>query len=138
MLQVRGSLDGSSSEILLLDAEGNPCATSSHDQMAMLEKVVDSSRYFVLPIESDQLELGCEDGRVGIGFKSRNDAFAFSSALQDLQKGENDDQLLQVTSSIGDLRLREGETMRIDMKHSKVRYCLKYPSCLPFSRTITC
>ena len=47
-----------------------------------MEKVLDSSRYFVLRIEDGS-------GRaafIGMGFNERNDAFDFTAAIQDHQK----------------------------------------------------
>src|SRR5689334_8470918 len=47
-----------------------------------VEKVLDSSRYFVLRIEDGS-------GRaayIGMGFNERNDAFDFTAAIQDHQK----------------------------------------------------
>lgn len=120
MVQVRSRLGSTGGDIVLSDEEGTKRGRVSMAQIAQLEKVVDSSRYFVVPIESEDLAVNCPEGRIGLGFKSRNDAFAFNSALQDLQS-EGNTPVLEVTSSIGDLRLQEGETLRIDVKRSKVR-----------------
>ncbi|KAL3677097.1 hypothetical protein R1sor_027045 [Riccia sorocarpa] len=91
---------------------------------ATVENVTDSSRYFVLRIE---------DGRgkhafIGLGFAERNEAFDFNVALSDhekyakreLEKGEeaqNTDS--QNASAPLDLRLKEGETIRINVKTLK-------------------
>ena len=44
-----------------------------------MEKVLDSSRYFVLRIVDD----GGRAAFIGMGFNERNDAFDFTAAIQD-------------------------------------------------------
>ncbi|KAK1289712.1 Uncharacterized protein QJS10_CPB18g02006 [Acorus calamus] len=94
---------------------------------ASVETVLDSSRYFVLRIE---------DGRgkhafVGLGFAERNEAFDFNVALSDHEKhvkreneregggtegGGEDDGRIDVHPAVN-LRLKEGETIRINVKN---------------------
>lgn len=91
-----------------------------------VENVVDSSRYFVLRID---------DGRgkhafIGLGFAERNEAFDFNVALSDHEKyvkreaekeesrgSSKDDSPAQPSL---DLRLKEGETIRINVKTKPV------------------
>ncbi|CAM6085335.1 unnamed protein product [Calypogeia fissa] len=87
-----------------------------------VESVTDSSRYFVLRID---------DGRgkhafIGLGFSERNEAFDFNVALSDHEKyakreTERGEEALQNESRGApnpplDLRLKEGETIRINVK----------------------
>ncbi|KAK6940638.1 NECAP, PHear domain [Dillenia turbinata] len=91
-----------------------------------VETVLDSSRYFVLKIE---------DGRgkhafVGLGFNERNEAFDFNVALSDHDKyvkresdkdndgeGSSDDGgHIDIHPAVNH-RLKEGETIRINVKH---------------------
>jgi len=87
-----------------------------------VETVLDSSRYFVLKIE---------DGRgkhafVGLGFAERNEAFDFNVALSDHEKHVRREQEKEVGESSDDThidihpavnhRLKEGETIRINVK----------------------
>ncbi|KAG6552203.1 hypothetical protein Mapa_006051 [Marchantia paleacea] len=90
-----------------------------------VESVTDSSRYFVLRID---------DGRgkhafIGLGFAERNEAFDFNVALSDHEKYakrdlEKDEESLHQDSRNAstpalDLRLKEGETIRINVKTLK-------------------
>lgn len=81
-----------------------------------VEPVTDSSRYFVLRVQDD-------NGRsafIGVGFTDRSDSFDLNVALQDHFKW------LQTVSQIAeedkqpkqelDLRFKEGETIKINMK----------------------
>ncbi|KAL9227604.1 hypothetical protein vseg_003276 [Gypsophila vaccaria] len=91
-----------------------------------VEPALDSSRYFVLKIE---------DGRgkhafVGLGFGERNEAFDFNVALSDHEKhvlrdndvdnggdrGGVDSQSIDIHPAVNH-RLKEGETIRINVKH---------------------
>ncbi|KAH9625997.1 hypothetical protein KSS87_016810 [Heliosperma pusillum] len=96
-----------------------------------VEPALDSSRYFVLKIE---------DGRgkhafVGLGFGERNEAFDFNVALSDHEKhvlresdrdtnggsgnGGDDGQSIDIHPAVNH-RLKEGETIRINVKHKPV------------------
>ncbi|KAL2608794.1 hypothetical protein R1flu_027367 [Riccia fluitans] len=92
---------------------------------ATVENVTDSSRYFVLRID---------DGRgkhafIGLGFAERNEAFDFNVALSDHEKyakreQEKDDESNSADSRNAstpalDLRLKEGETIRINVRTMK-------------------
>ncbi|XP_057519028.1 uncharacterized protein At1g03900 [Amaranthus tricolor] len=90
-----------------------------------VEPALDSSRYFVLKIE---------DGRgkhafIGLGFSERNEAFDFNVALSDHEKhvkresekdvagaSEGDDNSIDIHPAVNH-RLKEGETIRINVKH---------------------
>ncbi|GAB4841734.1 hypothetical protein Ancab_022456 [Ancistrocladus abbreviatus] len=90
-----------------------------------VEPAVDSSRYFVLKIE---------DGRgkhafIGLGFAERNEAFDFNVSLSDYEKyvrrenegeagdGEaNEESHIDIHPAVNH-RLKEGETIRINVKH---------------------
>ena len=78
-----------------------------------IERCVDSSRYFVLRIESAQ-------GRhmfIGLAFNFRNDAFDFNTALQDMKRGKEAE--LNPGSPFSgpsiDYRLKEGEKIHVNI-----------------------
>lgn len=90
-----------------------------------VEPALDSSRYFVLKIE---------DGRgkhafIGLGFAERNEAFDFNVALSDHEKHVMRESEKDSARESGDAaghidihpavnhRLKEGETIRINVKH---------------------
>lgn len=84
-----------------------------------VEAVTDSSRYFVLRIQDD-------NGRsafIGVGFLDRSDSFDLNVALQDHFKWlKNRDQIEKEKEKPKqelDLRFKEGETIKIDMKITK-------------------
>lgn len=81
-----------------------------------VEPVTDSSRYFVLRIQND-------NGRsafIGVGFLDRSDSFDLNVALQDHFKWlKNRDQIekeKETPKQELDLRFKEGETIKINMK----------------------
>lgn len=88
---------------------------------ASIESVVDSSRYFVIRID---------DGRghhafLGLGFNERSEAFDFNVAIGDHEKhvlreaepvAESGSGGAELPAPALDLRLKEGETLRINMK----------------------
>ncbi|XP_012523317.1 NECAP-like protein CG9132 [Monomorium pharaonis] len=84
-----------------------------------VEPVTDSSRYFVLRIQDD-------NGRsafIGVGFLDRSDSFDLNVALQDHFKWlKNRDQIEKEKEKPKqelDLRFKEGETIKINMKITK-------------------
>uniref|UniRef100_A0A7S1CE64 NECAP PHear domain-containing protein n=1 Tax=Bicosoecida sp. CB-2014 TaxID=1486930 RepID=A0A7S1CE64_9STRA len=87
-----------------------------------VEKVVDSSRYFVLRIE---------DGRgkhafIGIGFQQRSEAFDFNVGLQDHFKELERERAATAAMSapdapVEDFSLKSGETIRISVPKAKAR-----------------
>ncbi|KAI4480117.1 NECAP-like protein CG9132 [Polistes fuscatus] len=84
-----------------------------------VEPVTDSSRYFVLRIQND-------NGRsafIGVGFLDRSDSFDLNVALQDHFKWlKNRDQIekeKETPKQELDLRFKEGETIKINMKITK-------------------
>eukprot|EP00249_Psilotum_nudum_P008856 c21554_g1_i1 orf=452-1309(+) len=98
------------------------CHVAAGQREATVERVADSSRYFVLRID---------DGRgkhafIGLGFSERNEAFDFNVALSDHEKylkrevgkerGETEEDDCSNSHPSLDLRLREGETIRINVK----------------------
>ncbi|XP_062205775.1 uncharacterized protein At1g03900-like [Phragmites australis] len=101
------------------------CFVLPGQRESAVETVLDSSRYFVLRIE---------DGRgkhafVGLGFNERNEAFDFNVALSDHEKyvkreqeketaggDESDDSQIDINPVVN-RRLKEGETIRINVKN---------------------
>lgn len=97
-----------------------------------VEPVTDSSRYFVLRIQDD-------NGRsafIGVGFLDRSDSFDLNVALQDhfkwLRNQEQIEKEKDKPKQELDLRFKEGETIKINMKitvrffHYFSRYYYKY------------
>lgn len=84
-----------------------------------IESVSDSSRYFVLRIQDD-------NGRsafIGVGFSDRSDSFDLNVALQDhfnwLKKSEEIEKEKDVPKPELDLKFKDGETIKINMKITK-------------------
>lgn len=84
-----------------------------------VESVSDSSRYFVLRIDDGQ----GKHAFIGLGFAERNEAFDFNVALSDHEKyikreekGENEEDTNSELHPSLDLKLKEGETIRINVK----------------------
>ncbi|XP_017888334.1 NECAP-like protein CG9132 isoform X2 [Ceratina calcarata] len=84
-----------------------------------VEPVTDSSRYFVLRIQDD-------NGRsafIGVGFLDRSDSFDLNVALQDhfkwLRNQEQIEKEKDEPKPELDLRFKEGETIKINMKITK-------------------
>ncbi|KAJ4967859.1 hypothetical protein NE237_014560 [Protea cynaroides] len=88
-----------------------------------VETVLDSSRYFVLKIEDGT----GKHAFIGLGFNERNEAFDFNVALSDHEKyvkrehekesGEaSNDNYIDIHPAVNH-RLKEGETIRINVKH---------------------
>ncbi|XP_074316092.1 uncharacterized protein At1g03900 [Silene latifolia] len=107
------------------------CIVAAGHRDQSVEPALDSSRYFVLKIE---------DGRgkhafVGLGFGERNEAFDFNVALSDHEKhvlresdrdssggsgnGGEDGQSIDIHPAVNH-RLKEGETIRINVRHKPV------------------
>ncbi|KAJ8558159.1 hypothetical protein K7X08_004925 [Anisodus acutangulus] len=101
------------------------CYVGPGQRESSVESVLDSSRYFVLKIE---------DGRgkhafIGLGFNERNEAFDFNVALSDHEKyvkrRENDKEVIGDDDAGDDIhpavnhRLKEGETIRINVKNKQ-------------------
>lgn len=91
------------------------CPIETYPGIAV-EPVTDSSRYFVLRIQDDH-------GRsafIGVGFLDRSDSFDLNVALQDHFKWlKNKDQIEKEKKEPKqelDLRFKEGETIKINMK----------------------
>ncbi|XP_033220629.1 NECAP-like protein CG9132 [Belonocnema kinseyi] len=94
------------------------CPIETYPGVAV-EAVTDSSRYFVLRIQDD-------NGRtafIGVGFLDRSDSFDLNVALQDHFKWlKNRDQIekeKETPKQELDLRFKEGETIKINMKITK-------------------
>ncbi|PSN34158.1 NECAP-like protein [Blattella germanica] len=84
-----------------------------------IEAVTDSSRYFVMRIQDD-------NGRsafIGVGFSDRSDSFDLNVALLDhfkwLKKSEEIEKEKEEPKQELDLRFKEGETIKINMKITK-------------------
>ncbi|XP_077259155.1 NECAP-like protein CG9132 isoform X2 [Temnothorax americanus] len=94
------------------------CPVETYPGIAV-EPVTDSSRYFVLRIQDD-------DGRsafIGVGFLDRSDSFDLNVALQDhfkwLKNRERIEKEKEKPKQELDLRFKEGETIKINMKITK-------------------
>uniref|UniRef100_A0A146LY01 NECAP-like protein CG9132 n=1 Tax=Lygus hesperus TaxID=30085 RepID=A0A146LY01_LYGHE len=85
-----------------------------------IEPVSDSSRYFVLRIQDDNAG---RSAFIGVGFSDRSDSFDLNVALQDhfnwLKKSEEIEKEKDVPKPELDLRFKEGETIKINMKITK-------------------
>ncbi|KAK7345758.1 hypothetical protein VNO77_16369 [Canavalia gladiata] len=90
-----------------------------------MEPVLDSSRYFVLKIEDGH----GKHAFIGLGFNERNEAFDFNVALSDHEKyvrrehekesgdsAANEESQIDIHPAVNH-RLKEGETIRINVKH---------------------
>uniref|UniRef100_T1I3S8 DUF1681 domain-containing protein n=1 Tax=Rhodnius prolixus TaxID=13249 RepID=T1I3S8_RHOPR len=84
-----------------------------------IQPVSDSSRYFVLRIQDDNGETAF----IGVGFSDRSDSFDLNVALQDhfnwLKKSEEIEKEKDVPKPELDLRFKDGETIKINMKITK-------------------
>ncbi|XP_054288318.1 NECAP-like protein CG9132 [Macrosteles quadrilineatus] len=95
------------------------CPIDKYPGLAV-EAVSDSSRYFVLRIVDDN------NGRtafIGVGFSDRSDSFDLNVALQDhfkwVKKEEEIEKEKETPKPELDLRFKEGETIKINMKITK-------------------
>lgn len=89
-----------------------------------VETVIDSSRYFVLRIE-ENIGGRPRHAFIGLGFRERTEAYDFQAALHDHMKylnkkkeAEEMEHHFQHTSST-DYSLKEGETLKLQIKTSK-------------------
>ncbi|GMH02333.1 hypothetical protein Nepgr_004172 [Nepenthes gracilis] len=88
-----------------------------------VEPALDSSRYFVLKIEDGH----GKHAFIGLGFAERNEAFDFNVALSDHEKyvkreyeneaGDLNEEAHIEIHPVVNHRLKEGETIRINVKH---------------------
>lgn len=85
-----------------------------YQQPADVQPCLDSSRYFVVRIARGQANV-----IVGLGFEERTDAFKFKSALQEWEHRRDAQHKAQAffdeMPQQGDLRLQEGQMIRIDL-----------------------
>jgi hypothetical protein len=98
------------------------CPVQAGKREASVESVSDSSRYFVLRISDG----AGKHAFIGVGFTERNEAFDFNVALSDhekwtLRETEKSDEPSEAPadSPAANLRLKEGETIRISVKTNK-------------------
>ncbi|GAV80149.1 DUF1681 domain-containing protein [Cephalotus follicularis] len=102
------------------------CFMNPGQREAAVESVLDSSRYFVLRIEDGS----GKHAFIGLGFAERNEAFDFNVALSDHEKRVRRENEKEVGGDSGgdsqdhidihpavNHRLKEGETIRINVKH---------------------
>jgi hypothetical protein len=79
----------------------------------VVEPVIDSSRYFVLRIETQQQDQGpTRHAFIGIGFAERHDAFDFSTTLADYKRHQDVDSSMSLKSS-RDFKLKEDQCFSI-------------------------
>lgn len=110
-------------EIRLEDANSGELFAACHvhpgKRDLAVEPATDSSRYFVLRIDDGN----GKHAFIGLGFTERNEAFDFNVALSDHEKHAShkdkeeavEDPLHEPLPSL-DLRLKEGETIKINVK----------------------
>jgi len=99
------------------------CPVQAGKREASVENVMDSSRYFVLRIEDGS----GKHAFIGLGFNERNEAFDFNVAISDHEKHvlrarENNEEATEEEAGAPqapalDLRLKEGEKIRINVKN---------------------
>mmetsp|Transcript_65099 Transcript_65099/g.121318 ORF Transcript_65099/g.121318 Transcript_65099/m.121318 type:complete len:277 (-) Transcript_65099:62-892(-) len=110
---------GKDMSIKLLDAASEAlfaqCSIPNGEHEKFVERVVDSSRYFVLKITN-----GARHAFIGLGFEERNDAFDFNCCLADFKSRfvdrENEvDAAPKVQAPPKDLSLKEGQKIKISI-----------------------
>ncbi|GMH45988.1 hypothetical protein BSKO_13952 [Bryopsis sp. KO-2023] len=107
------------------------CPVEQGKREIVVEPVTDSSRYFVLRVEDPTTK---RHAFLGMGFDERGDAFDFSAALADHERhvtrgrgytptsGSTDapvemsDEIAALYRSRGDLSLKEGQTIHVNIK----------------------
>eukprot|EP00921_Rhytidocystis_pertsovi_P000909 GHVQ01001579.1.p1 GENE.GHVQ01001579.1~~GHVQ01001579.1.p1 ORF type:complete len:349 (-),score=81.08 GHVQ01001579.1:1269-2315(-) len=117
---------GESCAVSLIDATSGKlfakCPITENYDLSV-ERTVDSSRYFVLKVESGS-------GRhafIGMGFESRNDAFDFNCALSDYSRRRQVEVQEHSRSELSDLpqkdySLKEGQKIKVNLKGLKTRH----------------
>lgn len=102
-------LDPSSGELFA------QCVIPKGEHEKYVERVIDSSRYFVLKITN-----GERHAFIGLGFEDRNDAFDFNVTLSDFKSTWVDrDKEVEEPATLApakDLSLREGQKITINLK----------------------
>ncbi|CAJ1359774.1 unnamed protein product [Effrenium voratum] len=107
---------GQDLNIKLLDpSSGNlfaQCAIPNGDYDSYVERVLDSSRYFVLKITN-----GDRHAFIGLGFEDRNDAFDFNCTLSDFKSTwiDRKEESAADMMPAKDLSLKEGQTIKINL-----------------------
>ncbi|GAQ89534.1 hypothetical protein KFL_005330090 [Klebsormidium nitens] len=98
------------------------CPVQAGKREASVESVTDSSRYFVLRISDG----AGKHAFIGVGFNERNEAFDFNVALSDQEKWTlreteraDEPEEAPAASPAANLKLKEGETIRISVKTNK-------------------
>jgi len=92
------------------------CAIPNGEHEKYCERVMDSSRYWVLKVVNGQ-----RHAFIGFGFSDRNDAFDFNCCLADFRKtfverdAEPDDSQ-QIQQTMQDLSLKEGAKIKLNLK----------------------
>merc|ERR1719464_2475617 len=93
------------------------CMIPGGDFEKFVERVIDSSRYFVLKITNGQ-----RHAFIGLGFEERNDAFDFNCTLSDFKNTwvDRDKQVEEnpeAAEPAKDLSLKEGQKITINLKN---------------------
>lgn len=111
---------GKDMSIKLLDASsGNlfaQCAVPNGDHATYVERVTDSSRYFVLKITN-----GNRHAFIGLGFEDRNDAFDFNCCLSDFKttfvdRDDGGKEAANLAEPMKDMSLKEGQKITVNLK----------------------
>jgi len=91
------------------------CVIPNGDIDKYVERVVDSSRYFVLKISK-----GNQHRFIGLGFEDRNDAFDFNCTISDFKSTwvDRDKEISEMTDKepCKDLSLKDGQKITINLK----------------------
>ncbi len=110
-------------DILLEDGStGELFAAAPYNSAAVVEQVVDSSRFFVIRVQDPS----GRKATLGLGFEERSEAFDFSIALQEVRKGLNirtaeEERAARKTKKeedkgiTRDFSLKEGETITVNL-----------------------
>eukprot|EP00747_Dinoflagellata_sp_TGD_P168326 gnl/TRDRNA2_/TRDRNA2_194467_c0_seq1.p1 gnl/TRDRNA2_/TRDRNA2_194467_c0~~gnl/TRDRNA2_/TRDRNA2_194467_c0_seq1.p1 ORF type:complete len:428 (+),score=106.67 gnl/TRDRNA2_/TRDRNA2_194467_c0_seq1:112-1395(+) len=104
-------LDGSSGQLFA------QCQIPNGDHDSYVERVLDSSRYFVLKITN-----GARHAFIGLGFEDRNDAFDFNVSLNDFKTTYVDRDVpataeTKIQGPSKDLSLKEGQKITVNLKN---------------------
>lgn len=111
---------GKDMSIKMLDSSSGTLFAQCHipngDYSKYVERVTDSSRYFVLKITN-----GDRHAFIGLGFEDRNDSFDFNVALNDFKETMNRDNEANAPAKIAgpskDLSLKEGQKISLNLKN---------------------